>query len=155
MSDKNYENIMTEAYRMLADSCKKSKSIVDAKTDQKSATALLPRLCISLINIDEDEGVSKAQLQKELLEAKEIYIQLHYIKARNPEVITNIFEVRLEKLRKAMSRHEAELIEGIAQTNPCANLVDLRDIFTTKRYYTKLKSKLASAIYIEAIKQAK
>lgn len=155
MKENDIEMILIDTYHMLAEKCKESKRNIDVKSDKKLASGLLPKLCIALIDIDEDETLTAKQIRKSIIEAKTTFIQLCHIKARNPELITSIFEVRLEKLIFAMARHEARMIEDICMNNPASNLISVAKVFENKKYYVMLRNQLASVVYNEAIKEAK
>lgn len=148
------EVILNNAYRMLVEMINATEKRQNEKNDKKLADSLLPKLCIALINIDEEVMVTKTQMIKHLKEAKTIFVHLCHIRARNPEIITNIFNVRLEQLMKAMARREADILDAVIEDNPDANLIDIEDMFKKRKCIKQLKCKLASDICLESIKEA-
>lgn len=155
MCERTDEEILLEAYHKMAEdfqNSKKKRKSVALKDDQNLAKGILSKLCMILISLEEMDSHTMTEIQSHIRKAKSILVQVNQIKARNPQAISSIFDIRMKQLMKAMSRHEAKMIENIRLQEPGGKRIDVEEVFSKKQYYNRLGNTLAPVIVRDAVK---
>lgn len=157
MCTKEDSEVILDAYHKIATgilTSNKKKKAVSLKNDQALAKGMLAKICVALIYLDEMDSLPMTEIQKYTCSSKAMYVQYNQIKSRNPDAISSIFENRIEQLIKAVSRHEATMIENIRLQEPGGERIDIEEVFQEKKYYNRLGSTLAPIVLRDAIKEA-
>lgn len=154
MCEKKESEIMYEAYQHMAEgvSRKKAKK-VSLKSDKQHEKSILESALLVLVYLLEVETLGSTEKQKMLMQAKSLFIQHHRIKARNPQAVPDIADVKMDQLIRAVADYEGEMLLSSCDQKTGNNVISVEEIFAQRTYYNRLGSTLASVIYKDAIQE--
>lgn len=154
MCEKKESEILYEAYQHMAEGVRRKKGKkATLKSDKQHETSILEAALLILVYLLEVETLGSTEKQKMLMQAKSLFIQHHRIKARNPQAVPDIADVKMDQLIRAVSRHEGEMLLSSCDQKTGNNVVSVEEVFAQRTYYNRLGSTLASVIYKDAIQE--
>ena len=137
------EEIMTQAM---------SKCAVPFEEDKDLIEEINSRLPLMLVYLADTNILSSAEVQKQLVKAKEIYVQFFKAKGRNPECIMSYVSDKMDRLIHAVARHEAAMLENIRKQESSGENIDLEKIFEQKKNLKRLGNTSIRNVIKEAMK---
>lgn len=155
MCVKSDELILYESYiklREAAETKAAKKCNVSVKNDEKLIESIQLKLSLLLVYIDETHMLSQAILLKKLMNAKGIYIQYFQIRGRNPQCTFGSMDTKMDRLIRAVARHEAELLQSVRKQEVGGDRIDLQIIFKKQSNLNRLGHTLARDVVKEAMK---
>ena len=136
MSVKSDEQVLYESYlklgKKLKDDAMKTSS-VSLEEDKELVEEINSKLSLMLVYLDETNILSASEVQKQLIKAKEMYVQLFKVKGRNPECIMGYVNNKMDRLMHAVARHEAYMIQSIRKQEGISEGFDLEELFDQEK----------------------
>ena len=135
MCVKSDEQILYECYLKLsieAEAKAMKKNNVSAKNDKKLIEGISSKLSLLLVYLDETNVQTTAKILKKLISAKGMYMQFFQIKGRNPQCIKGTMNDKMDRLIRAVARHEANILQSVRNQEVGGERIDLETIFEKK-----------------------
>ncbi len=147
------EQILYECYQIIAQQYQSSAKAVDKDTDKSLLRGIVPKASLSLMRLTEEEHLPAEEIQENVICAKDMFMQYLAINGRNPSCISAGFSNLMERLVRAVCRHEAEMISLIRIQETGGNRIDVRSILQEKKNLRRLRGQLASTVVSEVIRE--
>lgn len=156
MRVKTDEQILYECYLRLgvvAESKAMKKNNVSEESDKKLIDGIYSKLSLLLVYLDETNMLTTDELLKKLMRAKGIYLQFFQIKGRNPKCITGYMNDKMDRLIRAVARHEANTLQGLRSQEAGGERISLEAIFEKKSNVNRLGNTIARDVVRGAMKE--
>ena len=146
------EEILYNCYMKIAEEKMTKSNTGDASKDKEYISEIAPKLSLTLMRLTStDIRPPLAEMQKYILDAKRMYEQYSKIIGRHPYCVSGTMTVNMNKLIKAVCRHEADMISLLRAQETGGDRIDIQSIFYQKKNRDRLKNTLARTIVSEAI----
>ncbi|MBE5870642.1 MAG: hypothetical protein E7294_05230 [Lachnospiraceae bacterium] len=128
MCVKSDEQILYECYLKLsveAETKAMKKNNVSAKNDKKLIEGINSKLSLLLVYLDETNMLTTAEILKKLISAKGMYMQFFQVKGRNPKCVMGSMNDKMDRLIRAVARHEANILQSVRNQEVGGERIDL------------------------------
>ncbi len=143
--------VLYQAYQCLANGVRTGSQGVSVEIDKKNISGLTVKASYVAMCLGATAPRTTTEICKDLRSAKGIFVQYHVIKHRHPGVVGDSLDALIDKMIKAVCRHEAEMISSVKLSEEDGNLIDIYRIFSEKKNYKQLGTVLARDIVKKAV----
>ncbi len=152
----NDEEILYDSYLKLGKRlCQKNedkKNRVDALNDKSLVSGITASSSLMITRLTDDEmQLSTLEIQKYVISAKGMYLQYASIKGRNPGCLSSSLEKNMDRMIRAVCKHEADMIEMLRLQETGGERIDIQGIFDQRKNLNRLGSTIAVTIVSDAI----
>ena len=155
MCVKSDEQILYECYLKLsveAETKAMKKNNVSAKNDKKLIEGINSKLSLLLVYLDETNMLTTAEIVKKLISAKGMYMQFFQVKGRNPKCVMGSMNDKMDRLIRAVARHEANILQSVRNQEVGGERIDLETVFEKKGNLNRLGNTIARDVVRDAMK---
>lgn len=146
-------DILYDCYKKLGQKYASRKSKADLSNDKALISGIASKTSLTLMRLTNDEIVlTTTDIQKYVTTAKGLFVQYSAIRGRNPSCISPTLSENMDKLIRAVCRHEADLIGSLRLQETGGDRIDIQSIFDLKKNQKRLGNTLARIIVSDAIK---
>ena len=125
---------------------------MDPSKDKAMASGISSKSSLMLMRLTStDIMLSTMEIQKYLIAVKGMYMQYSIIKGRNPSCLSATMADTMDKLIKAVCKHEADMISYLRLQETGGNRIDIQSVFDQKKNLNRLGNTLARTIIADAI----
>ena len=149
--DKDDEIILYESYQKMVVRYQKKAKQVRVETDKKRVAELIPMVSLLLIRLGGGLPVTSMDVQKHIIEAKHVYMNIERSRKRNSICVPNSLIQSEERLIRMVAKCEAELIRLVRESEIGGDRINLKEILSKEKYYRNLKNRLARDIVKESL----
>ncbi len=146
------EEILYSCYMKLAEKKAAKTKKKDLSKDKAQASGIAAKSSLMLMRLtSRDLKLSAVDIQKYLIAVKGMYMQYSSIKWRNPSCLSETMADTMDKLIRAVCKHEADMIGMLRVQETGGYRIDIRSIFEQRKNLNRLATTLARTIVAEAI----
>lgn len=155
MCVKSDEQILYECYIKLGAKVEekaRKKGNVSVESDKKLIEEINSKLSLLLVYLAENSVLTATERYKKLMTAKGTCMQFFQVRGRNPKCIIGSMNDRMNRLIRAVAKHEADMLQSVRCQEVGGERIDLEIIFEKKSNFNRLGSTIARDIVKDAMK---